>query len=290
MLDRASIRLQNRTTKKIASLPHPFMKWAGGKRQLLAQIDPHLPKEYGTYIEPFTGGGALFFYLLPERAVLIDVNELLIKAYQVIQSQVDPLIQSLKTHKNEKEYYYLVRAMDRAEDYVQLSDIEKVSRILYMNKCCFNGLYRVNSKGYFNVPFGKYKNPKFCDPPNLHAVSEVLNNVTLLSGSFDQCLTFAKKEDFIYFDPPYHPLSSTANFASYAKDSFSEDDQRHLKDVVDKLHKRGCKILQSNSYSDFILDLYQDYEIIEVKATRMINRDANKRGKIKEVLIKTYSD
>ncbi|NVM56227.1 MAG: Dam family site-specific DNA-(adenine-N6)-methyltransferase, partial [Candidatus Helarchaeota archaeon] len=194
-------------------VPYPFLKWAGGKRQLLNKLDKYFPNHFEKYIEPFMGGGAVFFYLLPERTILIDNNEELINSFKVIQKQLEELILSLKKHRNEKEYFYKIRNVDRnLEEFSKWSNVERASRTIYLNRCCFNGLYRVNSKGHFNVPFGKYKNPKFCDEKNLRAVNLVSKNVKLLNASFEKCLDFAEKGDFIYLDPPYHPLSETANF------------------------------------------------------------------------------
>ncbi|MHA1518625.1 MAG: DNA adenine methylase [Promethearchaeota archaeon] len=287
-LDLASIRLQNRTKKKIANVPHPFLKWAGGKRQLINQIDPYLPASYDNYIEPFVGGGALYFYLLPPNAIIMDINPVLINVYRVIKNNVEKLIELLQLHRNEKDYYYSVREMDRSPDFASKSNAEKASRTIFLNRCCFNGLYRVNSKGYFNVPFGKYKNPKYCDTPNLRAVSQVLQDVSIQEGSFSRVLDFATPESFIYFDPPYMPLTETANFTSYTQNNFGPEDQIQLKQVADQLNAKGCRFLLSNSYCDFILDLYKDYNIHTVQATRAINSNAKKRGKIPEVLISNY--
>lgn len=283
------IREVNKTNGRIFGVPHPFLKWAGGKRQLLSQIDPFLPKDFDLYIEPFVGGGALFFYLLPEKAVLIDINPVLINAYRVIKENVEELIELLKNHKNEEDYFYKIRSLDRnPESFSQLSNIKKVSRFIFLNKCCYNGLYRVNSKGQFNVPFGRYKNPNFCEEKNLKAVNLFLQNVKIIQGSFESCLDFTNENTFIYLDPPYFPLSKTANFTSYTKENFTEVDQIKLKKLVDKLTERGCKVMLSNSKNEFILKLYKDYSIKEVRARRAINSVALKRGEIKEVLILNY--
>ncbi len=279
-------RTQNRKAKKIVNNPKPLLKWAGGKRQLIPQMDKYFPKEFNNYIEPFVGGGAIFFYLLPKNAILIDVNQELINVYRVIKENVSELIISLKKHINEKEYYYKIRNIDRnLEEFKKWSDIEKASRTIYLNRCCYNGLYRVNSKGQFNVPFGKYKNPNFCDEKNLRAVNMVLQNVKIIHDSFERCLDFANEKTFIYLDPPYFPLSKTASFTSYTKEDFTKVDQIKLKGLVDKLTERGCKVMLSNSNNEFILNLYEDYAIKEVKAKRAINSNPSKRGEIKEVLI-----
>ncbi len=277
---------QNRRKKSIVDVPKPFLKWVGGKRQLILQMNDYFPKEFNKYIEPFVGGGAIFFYLLPETAILIDVNKELINSFNIIKNNVSELIKSLKNHKNEKDYYYEVRSKDRnPKEYNKLSDVTKASRTIYLNRCCFNGLYRVNSKGQFNVPFGKYKSPKFCDEKNLNAVHKALKNVKLINNSFEICLDFAEKDDFIYFDPPYVPISRSANFTSYTKGNFSKEDQIRLFNVYKNLDERGCKVMLSNSYSDFILGLYKDYQINILYAKRAINSDGSKRGKIKELLI-----
>ena len=266
--------------------PHPFLKWAGGKRQLIPQMKNYFPKSFNKYIEPFVGGGAIFFYMLPEKAILIDINEELINCFKVIKHKVEELIDLLKNHKNEKEYYYQIRNLDRnPEVYKKLSDAEKASRTIYLNRCCYNGLYRVNSKGQFNVPFGRYKNPNFCDEKNLEAVSSALKNVNVLRGSFEVCLDYAEKDDFIYFDPPYQPISQTSSFTSYTKENFGIESQRKLFSVFKSLDNRGCKLLLSNSYNNFILDLFNDYQIILLNAKRAINSNATKRGIIKEVLV-----
>lgn len=273
-------------TKALEHVAHPFVKWAGGKRQLIPQIEEYLPQEYNKYIEPFVGGGALFFHLKPRNAVLIDVNEDLINCYNVIKNNVSELIQSLKKHKNDKDYYYQVRSVDREiESFQKWSDVEKASRTIFMNRCCYNGLYRVNSKGFFNVPFGRYKNPKFCNELNLNAVHETLKNAKIIQGSFETCLDHAEKGDFVYFDPPYHPLSETANFTSYTKDNFGKDSQVKLLEVFKKLDQRDCKVMLSNSHNDFILDLYKEFKIITLSAKRAINSNASRRGEIKEILV-----
>lgn len=283
------IREVNKAKGRIFGVPHPFLKWAGGKRQLISQIDPFLPNDFDLYIEPFVGGGTLFFYLLPEKAVLIDSNRVLINVYRVIKENVEELIELLRNHKNEENYYYKIRSLDRdPESFSQLSNIKKASRTIYMNRCCYNGLYRVNSKGQFNVPFGRYKNPNFCDEKNLKAVNMFLQDVKIIHDSFERCLDSADENTFLYLDPPYFPLSKTSSFTSYTKENFTKADQIKLKEIIDKLTDRGCKIMLSNSHNDFILNLYEDYSIKEVRAKRAINSNALKRGAIKEVLIMNY--
>ncbi|MHA1376247.1 MAG: DNA adenine methylase [Promethearchaeota archaeon] len=274
------------------SLPHPFLKWAGGKRQLLSQMDLYFPQKFIKYIEPFVGGGAVFFHLFKKnllknkKAILIDINSEIINVYNVIQKNVYNLIKLLKNHKNEEEYYYRIRTKDRDTiKYSKMASVEKASRMIYLNRCCYNGLYRVNSKGQFNVPFGKYKNPNFCNEENLIAVKKALKDIIISHSSFEDCLNYAKKDDFIYFDPPYSPLSETSSFTSYTKEDFKEDSQKKLFEVFQKLDERGCKLMLSNSANNFIRNLYSDYEIITLKARRVINCNAEKRGNIDSLLI-----
>lgn len=268
------------------TLPHPFLKWAGGKRQLIPQMTKYFPKNYNTYIEPFIGGGAIFFHLLPENSIISDNNPDLINCYNVIKEDVENLIESLKKHIYEKNYYYEIRALDRdLKKYADLSNVEKASRSIYLNKSGYNGLYRVNSKGLFNVPFGRHKNPKICDEINLRNVNRALENVEIYLGSFEICLDFAERDDLVYLDPPYYPLSDTALFTSYTKNSFDKTSQKKLFEVFKELNNRECYVMLSNSYSEFILDLYKDFKIVTLKAKRNINSDSQKRGLINEVLI-----
>lgn len=276
-------------------LVKPFLKWAGGKRQLLPEIKKYLPKNIGktTYFEPFLGGGALLFDLQPKTAIVNDSNKELINCYRVIKDKVEELIEILKIHKakNSKEYYDYLRGIDRSKEYREYSDIQKAARIIYLNKTCYNGLFRVNSKGHFNVPFGRYKNPNILDEAVLRGINDYLNqkSVTFLNRDFAEAVESAKKGDFIYFDPPYDPVSNTASFTGYDINGFNQNEQRRLKQVVDELTEKGCYVMLSNSATDFILDLYKDYkETIVVSATRSINSNALKRGKIDEVLVLNY--
>ncbi|MBE9142809.1 DNA adenine methylase [Planktothrix mougeotii LEGE 06226] len=276
-------------------LVKPFLKWAGGKRQLLPEILKYLPKNIGktTYFEPFLGGGALLFELQPKTAIVNDSNSELINCYQVIKDDVEELIELLKVHKakNSKEYYDDLRGIDRLKQYSKFSKAEKAARIIYLNKTCYNGLFRVNSKGHFNVPFGRYKNPNILNEAVLRGVNDYLRqkSVTFLNRDFAEAVKDAKKGDFVYFDPPYDPVSNTASFTGYDINGFNQNEQRRLKQVVDELTEKGCNVMLSNSATDFILDLYKDYqETIFVSATRSINSNALKRGKIDEVLVLNY--
>ncbi|RLJ71586.1 DNA adenine methylase [Hydrogenivirga caldilitoris] len=272
---------------KVAQKPKPFVKWAGGKRQLLRVLIANVPKTFNTYIEPMVGGGALLFELMPERGIISDINYELINAYRVIRDNVDELIESLKKHRNEESYFYKVRAQNPEK----LSPVERASRFIYLNKTCYNGLYRENSKGEFNVPFGKYKNPKICDEENLRAVSEFLNSshVQILCQDYKDTCELAKKGDFVYLDPPYHPLSKTASFTKYNRYDFTEEDQIELSKVFRELDKKGCYVMLSNSNTEFVKKLYKGYQIEEIEAGRAINckGEGRKRDKI-ELLIRNF--
>lgn len=282
---------------KINPLVRPFLKWAGGKRQLLPEIVKYVPKMTSkhTYYEPFIGGGALLFELQPQKAVINDSNKELINCYQVIKDSLDKLMEELRKDKysNSETSYYEMRDLDRSKKkYNILSEVEKAARIIYLNKTCYNGLFRVNSQGQFNVPFGRYKNPNFLDDAVLIAVNKYLNsnNITLLNQDFEDAVKDAKRGDFVYFDPPYDPVSETASFTGYDVNGFNRDEQERLKKVFDALTVKGCKVMMSNSCTDFILDLYKDYQdtIIKVRATRSINSNALKRGRVDEVLVLNY--
>ncbi|MDD2502867.1 MAG: DNA adenine methylase [Clostridia bacterium] len=268
----------------------PIVKWVGGKRQIIDDITKCIPK-FSTYYEPFLGGGAVLFELQPKKAVVNDQNEELMNMYTVIRDNVEDLIHLLAQHKNDKEHFYKVRELDRDKKlYATLSNIEKAARIIYLNKTCYNGLFRVNRAGEFNTPFGKYKNPKILDEVTLRAVSHYLNHskIRLLNEDFEVSLKGIRKGAFVYFDPPYDPISDTASFTGYDKGGFGKEEQIRLKKVCDRLNERGIKFLLSNSATDFILDLYKDYIITFVKARRAINSIAEKRGEVDEVLVMNY--
>ncbi len=277
--------------KVVKKKSKPFLKWAGGKTQLLQKFEEHFPCGFNKYIEPFVGGGAVFFHLFntarlscDNKAILIDLNTDLINCYRVIKRHVNELVRVLQDEKyeNDSDCYYAIRA-ERPTDRIQ-----RAARIIYLNKTCFNGLYRVNSRGGFNVPFGRYKNPNLCDENNLRAVSESLRNIRIKRGNFGKCLEFAEANDFIYFDPPYHPLSETSNFTSYTQNSFDENDQRKLYEVFDELSERGCRVMLSNSNTEFIKELYDKYNVNRVFAKRSINSKSSGRGNVTELVIKNY--
>lgn len=265
----------------------PFLKWVGGKRQLLHEIVPRLPK-YSRYFEPFIGGGALFFHLQPKNAYITDINLELINVYRIIRDDVHELIKDLKKHTNDKEYFLKIRDIDRSIEYIAWDQVSKASRFIYLNKTCFNGLYRVNSKGQFNVPFGKYANPKILDEENLLNCSRVLQDTYIETAHFSNVLNHAQEGDFVYLDPPYIPVNQTSNFTSYSKEGFGDTEHWKLKEVCDRLTKKGVKFMLSNSYTERTLSLYKDYNIYTVSASRSVNSDASKRGKVFEVICTNY--
>lgn len=268
----------------------PFLKWVGGKRQLMPAIKELIPKNYTNYYEPFIGGGAVLFDLQPKNAVINDFNEELINVYQTIKENPEELISDLKTHRNESDYFYDLRALDREDNFENLSNIKKASRVIYLNKTCYNGLYRVNNSGEFNSPFGRYKNPNIVNETTIRAVSKYLNTnkITILNGDFEEALKGIKKGSFVYFDPPYHPVSASSNFTGYVQGGFDMYEQVRLRDLCNKLNEKEINFLLSNSATQFIEDLYKDYKISYVKANRSINSNAKKRGEIDEVLIRNY--
>jgi DNA adenine methylase len=274
-------------------LVQPFLKWAGGKRQLVSRIRECVPRRYNCYFEPFLGAAAVLFDLQPQQAVINDSNPELINCYRVIKSDPEGLIAHAKEHSNTESYYYDLRSRDREPGFTDLPALERASRIIFLNKTCYNGLFRVNSQGQFNVPFGNYTNPSIVDEAIIRAVSLYLNDadIEILSEDFAKTLSSAKRGDFVYLDPPYDPLSDTASFTGYNLNNFDKDEQSRLKGMCDKLHSRGCKILQSNSNTPFIQDLYSDsskYQIVKVGANRNINSVGTGRGKVDELLISNY--
>jgi DNA adenine methylase len=267
----------------------PFLKWAGGKSRLLRQYQPYLPDPatIRRYFEPFVGSAALFFHLQPARACLSDQNERLLEVYRVVQQQVEALIEALRGHENEAGYYYRMRAQNPAD----LSPVARAARFIYLNRTCYNGLYRENSHGVFNVPFGRYKNPKIRDPGRLRAASQALQGVELRVADFSTAATEATAGDVVYFDPPYVPLSATSSFTAYHQAGFGEADQRRLADTFHRLAARGCRLLLSNADAPLVYELYdgRGYQLIPIQARRNINSKANGRGPIQELLITNVS-
>lgn len=300
----------------------PFLKWAGGKGQLLPELEKRLPadirnkKVINRYIEPFVGGGALFFFLKSEydlkESFLFDVNRELMMAYQVIKKDYKELIEKLKEIEahhlqksetdREKNYYNVRGAYNRQMhtfDYAEYNPewIRRVGYLIFLNKTCFNGLFRQNSKGEFNVPFGRYKNPKICDAGNLREVHQSLENTYLFCGNFSDSGDYIKKKTFVYMDPPYRPLNRTSHFTDYYKGGFNDEDQIKLADFFKEMHHKGACLMLSNSdpknqdvHDDFFDSLYKDFVLERVPAKRNINRDASKRGEINELIIRNYLD
>ena len=274
--------------EKLKDETYPIVKWVGGKRQLMFELLKNMPKDYNRYFEPFIGGGALFFELQPDNAYISDMNEELINLYKVVRDNVDELITDLQKHDISKDYFMEIRNIDRTKEYQNWSDVKKASRFIYLNRTCFNGMYRVNSQGQFNVPFGHYKNPRIIDENNLINCSNLLQKTEIQHADFSEILKKVKKGDFVYFDPPYVPLSETSSFTSYTKDGFDLDMQFKLRDVCDELHSMGVKFLLSNSDTKLVNELYENYNIKKVFASRQINANADGRGKITEVLVRNY--
>ena len=280
---------------QILTIPKPFVKWAGGKRQLIPILNENLPKSFGTYFEPFLGGGALLFHMLTERngqkCSISDLNSDLVLSYTTIRDRTDALIASLKNHeknyqKDSKSYYYSIR------ESTPRSQIEKTSRLIFLNRTCFNGLYRVNSKGKFNVPLGKYTNPNIVNEDNLRSVSNILQSskVHIQCRDFEAVLRDAKKGDLVYFDPPYQPVSDTANFTSYTNKDFTFDDLSRLAELCMDLDSKGCNVLLSNSNSKEVEDMFstKPWKVTKIRANRSINSNSKKRTGHFELLIKNY--
>ena len=292
----------------------PFIKWVGGKSQLIDQLDMQLPADFGnwanvTYIEPFVGGGAMLFYMLQrypniEHAVINDINPDLVTCYRTVRDNPKQLIESLaniemaylalKTEERRKDFFMAVRERYNEKN---LDPIENTTKFFFLNRTCFNGLYRVNKKGLFNVPFGKYSNPTICDPETILKDSELLQRVEILNGDFEATFEYAQGNSFFYFDPPYRPLSDTSSFNDYAKESFNDDDQIRLKVYCDRIDKAGFHFMLSNSdckgkneNDNFFDVLYGAYQIERVWASRSINSNPAKRGKLTEILVHNYLD
>jgi len=271
----------------------PFLKWAGGKQQLLRQYEEYFPKHFNRYFEPFLGGGAVFFHLwnagkLCGRSYLFDNNHELVNTYVVVRDKIEQLMEALALHagNHSKAYYYQIRNLDRER--VRLSDVERAARMIYLNKTCYNGLYRVNRKGHFNVPIGSYVKPKILDESCLWAAHAALQGVVIEPRDFRAVRQLAKPGDFVYMDPPYHPLSRTASFTGYTAGQFKEEDQKGLAMVFEELTERGCLCMLSNSHTPLILDLYRDFRIEVVEAARAINCNGQRRRGIREVVVLNY--
>lgn len=260
----------------------PFLKWAGGKRGMLGRLKEYIPKSFKTYCEPFLGGGALFFHLMPAKSFLSDLNSELITAYRTVRDQPQELIEALSRHYYDKDYYYEIRKQNPSA----LTDVEVAARMIYLNRAGFNGLYRVNKRGEFNVPFGRYTNPTIVDTARIMACSEALRGAAIENLSFaDIPWDMFGKGDFIYFDPPYIPISKTSSFTAYQGGGFGEEQQVLLSDIFRRLDQQGAQLLLSNSGHELIKKLYTGFKIHEVPMLRMINSKASKRGAVTEYLV-----
>ena len=271
----------------------PFVKWAGGKRQIMSEIKKYVPENYDTFYEPFVGGGAVFFELAPKKAVINDYNSELMNVFECIKDEdkFDKMCIELNHHEanHSEEYYYQVRNIDRdVKKYNKLADYKKAARTIYLNKACFNGLYRVNSKNEFNVPFGKKEKVNTYEGQNLGVVHCILNfnDIKLLSTDFEEAVKDAKKGDFVYLDPPYD--SDTSTFNDYTENGFNKDEQRRLALLFKELSDRGCYVMLSNHNTILVNELYKDYNIHVIEAKRNINANGKKRGKVEEVIITNY--
>jgi DNA adenine methylase len=285
----ASLRLEPRSSALRATLRSPevalrtgpFLKWVGGKTALLPELRKHAPERPRGYHEPFVGGGALFFALRPRRAVLSDANAELIHCYQQVRDDPHGVLDALAHHVYERSHFEAVRALEPRD----LEATARAARFIYLNKTCFNGLWRVNRKGRFNVPFGRYTAPRFCDPAGLLRASEALRGTELRNLPFEQSLALAAPGDFVYLDPPYDPVSATANFTSYTGNDFGWAEQERLAEACGRLNRRGVRFLLSNSATARIRQLYAGFEQRVVRAPRSINSRGSGRGHVDELLV-----
>lgn len=277
-------RLPKTEVQRVAT---PIVKWVGGKKRLLGELSQRVPESFERYIEPFAGGAALFYRLAPKRAILSDFNEDLINTYDSIAWNVESVIRRLAHHqrKHGEEHYYKSRTRWNARP-SRDTNIDRAALFIYLNKTCFNGLWRVNRKGQYNVPMGRYERPSILDHDGLRAASPLLRRAELMSGDYSKAAKSARKGDFVYFDPPYHPVTKTSNFTSYTKLSFGEDQQAELADVAKHLASTGVKVLLSNSDTPLIRKLFKGAQIDTVRCSRAINSNASKRGGVNEVMIR----
>lgn len=272
----------------------PFIKWVGGKRQLLPELKQYMPETFQRYYEPFIGGGAFLLSTVPKKATIGDMNQELVITWQMVKDNPQALLKKLAIHQanNSEDYYYSIRSLDREEKFVQMSDLERAARFIFLNKTSYNGLWRVNSKGQHNVPYNKNTSVNLVNADNLLAVSHYLNecDIQIQNQSYLTTTQKAKKGDFVYFDPPYIPVTATSSFTSYVKDGFNEKDQIKLRDLAKELYERGVSVMISNSSAPAVYELYKEFpfHIHEVYAKRAINSNGEKRGKVKEVIITTY--
>ena len=273
----------------------PFLKWVGGKGRVISQLEKYFPSEYGSYFEPFVGGGAVYFDIEAKIATINDINKSLVGAYINIRDHVDLLIKELTDlqqryysldEDKQKQMFYEIR--DEYNDIRDKSSLKKSALLIFLNKTCFNGMYRENRSGKFNVPFGKHQKPTICDENNLRHVANRLKNTTILSETYKVAIKEAKAGDFVYLDPPYHPINPTSSFTSYSEADFLEKDQVELKELIDELTTRKCKVMLSNSDTPFIQNLYRDYRKEYISVARSINANGDGRGKISEIVVLNY--
>ena len=274
--------------KKIA----PVLKWAGGKRQIISILMEKMPTEFNTYYEPFIGGGSVLFALVPEHAVVGDLNSELINVYNVIKTEPELLIDRLRLHSkmHNKEYYYYVRSLDRDKSYYYMPDVEKAARTIYLNRTCYNGLYRVNNKGFFNTPIGKYANPTILDEKMIRSICDYFNNnkIEIICDDFSSITKNASCNDLVYFDPPYDTEPTIDGFTDYTQQGFTREEQYRLKKEFDRLAEKGVSVMESNANTQFIQELYKDYSITVLTARRAINSKGDGRTAVEEVLITNY--
>jgi DNA adenine methylase len=271
----------------------PFVKWVGGKRRSLPVLLSYVPEVVDTYVEPFVGGGAMFFALKFKHAIINDCNEELICAYKAIRDNLEELKSVLRTFRNEKECFLEVRAWDRDPEFrTRRSEVERGARLIYLLKTCFNGLYRVNGKNHFNTPFGRNENPTICDEPTLEACHRYLNekDVEICCEDYRKLLDRIPQSAFVYLDPPYCPLNSTSSFTSYQTGGWNDEDQTQLRDFCRELDKRGIRFMESNSTAPLCFDLYKEFRISTLDSARRINSVASKRGAIKELVITNFEN
>ena len=265
----------------------PIVKWAGGKIKQCSSIVKMMPSKYNRYIEPFIGGGAIFFSINRLNSIIADINPELINLYRVVSFNIDELITDLRKHENTKEYFYYLRGLDRLPEFNDLSDVERASRFLFLNKTCFNGLCRYNASGCFNSSYGYYSKVNI-DFDNFRECSELLRNTEIICSDFSFLESTVKEGDFVYLDPPYVPISDTSYFTSYSSNGFSIDDQNRLKDLCDLVTEKGAYFILSNSYCDYTLNLYYNYNLFSIEAARSINVDTSKRGNVTELLVTNF--
>lgn len=287
------MKVEAKVTKSVPA--RPFLKWVGGKGRLVPQLAQYFPEKYDEYYEPFVGGGAVYFSLNSKISHINDLNKVLIGLYKIIRDEPDSLIAELTILQSE---YLNCKSLDKKKEYflkkrnlfnsIETVTLEKTALLIFLNKTCFNGMYRENSKGEFNIPFGKHETPTICDVSNILNVSKTLRHTSITSKSYEKAVAKAKVGDFVYFDPPYHPINATSSFTSYHADGFNEEDQKKLCELFGELAKRGCKVMLSNSDTPLINEIYKKYNIHKIYAARNINANGEKRGKITEVVITNY--